>query len=110
MPNLMKVNGGIKRDFVPGKEEVDLFQNSEFARLHASTIAKVTFFGEVVHLLLDGKLKTQRASIIIKTERATDHVVAKVIGVLASIYTLVDLLDKAGLWSAIGNLSHRVIS
>lgn len=94
MPNLMKVNGGIKRDFVAGKDEVELFKNEEFARLHASTIAKVAFFSEVVHLMIDGKLKTQRSNFLVKIERATDHAYAKLIGLAAALYTFVDLAQK----------------
>ena len=91
IPALMELNGGIKRDFVPGAEEVHLFEQQEFARLHSSTMAKVGFFREVVDKLLDRKLKTQGAGWYVRVERMTDHVTAKVIGVLASIYALVDI-------------------
>jgi hypothetical protein len=91
IPALMQLNGGIKRDFVPGAEEVDLFEHQEFARLHSSTMAKVGFFREVVDKLLDRKLKTKSARWYVRIERMTDHVAAKVVGVLASIYALVDI-------------------
>jgi hypothetical protein len=97
----MKINGGVKRDFVAGKDEIDLFNNGDFARLHASTIAKVSFFSEVVHLLLDGKLKTQRANILVRIERGTDHVFAKLLGLAAAVYTLVDLSEKITLPTAL---------
>ena len=109
MQNLMKVNGGPKRDFVPGKEEVELFKNGEFALLHASTISKVEFFSEVVHLLLDGKLKTERASLMIRAERTADNGWAKLVGLAAAVYTLVDLAGKAGAWRGIAEVAHRII-
>lgn len=95
MMNLMKVNGGVKRDFVLGKDEVDLFKNGEFARLHASTISKVSFFSETVHLLLDRKLKTERSNLVLNIERGTDHVAAKIVGLASSVYAIVDLSMKA---------------
>jgi hypothetical protein len=94
IPALMELNGGIKRDFVPGAEEVELFKQGEFARLHSSTMAKVGFFREVVDKILDRKLKTKSAGWYIRIERVTDHVLAKIIGVLAAIYTLIDLTLK----------------
>lgn len=95
IPALMELNGGIKRDFVPGAEEIHLFEQQEFARLHSSTMAKVSFFREVTDKLLDRKLKTQGAGWYVRMERLTDHVAAKIVGVLASIYALVDLVGKA---------------
>ncbi len=95
MSNLMSVNGGIKKDFVVGKDEVELFKASEFAKLHASTIAKVGFFSDVIHLVLDGKLKTQRSNFLIKIERATDHAIAKLVGLGSAIYAFIDLGLKA---------------
>jgi hypothetical protein len=92
IPALMELNGGIKRDFVPGAEEVELFRQGEFARLHSSTVAKVGFFREVVDKLLDRKLKTRSAGWYVHIERATDHVAAKAVGIAASIYTFVDLV------------------
>lgn len=94
IPGLMQLNGGLKRDFVAGADEVELFRQGEFARLHSSTMAKVGFFREVVDKVLDRKLKTQSAGWYIRVERATDHVFAKVIGVAASIYALIDIALK----------------
>lgn len=104
MPNLMKVNGGIKRDFVAGKDEIELFKNGDFARLHASTISKVGFFSEVIHLLLDGKLRTQRANLLVRVERGTDHVFVKLVGLAAAVYTLIDLSEKITLPAALTSL------
>jgi hypothetical protein len=91
MPKLMELNGGVRRDFVPGVEEVELFKSKEYARLHASTVSKVKFFSDVVELILDRKLKTQQATIYVKIERATDSLVAKVIGLIAAIYAIISI-------------------
>lgn len=95
IPKLMELNGGIRRDFVAGTDEVGLFQAEEFARLHSSTVSKVNFFRDVIDLILDNKLKVKTLGVYDKIDRALDHVFAKVIGVLASIYALVDLILKA---------------
>lgn len=94
MPNLMTLNGGVRRDFIPGAEEVEVFRAGEYARLHASTVSKVKFFSDVVELILDRKLKTAKATWAVKVERATDSVWAKVIGLLAALYSIVDISMK----------------
>jgi hypothetical protein len=91
IPKLMEINGGVRRDFVAGKDEVELFKNGDYARLHGSTLAKVNFFGDVVELMLDRKLKVEKPTIFVRIERATDHVGAKLIGLAASVYTVIDL-------------------
>lgn len=95
MQKLMEVNGGIRRDFVLGKDEVDLFKQGEYARLHASTTCKVKFFSDVLELAIDRKLKTQRARLYVRAERAMDGLAAKVVGLAASVYAVVDLGGKA---------------
>lgn len=95
MQKLMEVNGGQRRDFVLGKDEVELFRQGEYARLHASTASKVRFFSEVVELAIDRKLKTQNARLYVKAERAIDGLYAKLIGLAASIYAIIDLGGKA---------------
>lgn len=94
MQKLMEVNGGQRRDFVLGKDEVELFKQGEYARLHASTTSKVRFFPEVVELTIDKKLKTQTARFYIKAERAIDGLYAKLVGLAASVYTFIDLGGK----------------
>lgn len=96
MAKLMELNGGIRRDFVLGKEEVELFRNEEFARLHASTLCKVRFFTEVTELTLDKKLKTARTGFYPRLEAASDGLVAKLTGLAAAVYTIIDLATK--LW------------
>lgn len=103
MQKLMEVNGGIRRDFVLGKDEVELFKQEEFARLHASTTSKVRFFSEVVELALDRKLKTQQARFYVKAERAIDGLIAKIVGLAASAYAIIDLGGKL---MTSGNVKH----
>lgn len=95
MQKLMEVNGGQRRDFVLGVDEVELFKQGEYARLHASTTSKVRFFSDVIELAIDRKLRTQKARFYIKAERATDGLYAKLIGLSASIYAFIDLGAKA---------------
>lgn len=94
MQKLMEVNGGIRRDFVLGKDEVELFRQKEYARLHASTVCKVKFFSDVVELTLDKKLKTTRSTAIVKMERSVDGVTAKSIGLASSAYAIIDIGGK----------------
>lgn len=94
MQKLMEINGGIRRDFVLGKEEVELFRQKEYARLHASTVCKVKFFSDVVELTLDKRLKTSTSTALVKIERSVDGVAAKLIGLAASIYAIVDIGGK----------------
>jgi hypothetical protein len=95
MQKLMDVNGGQRRDFVLGKDEVELFKQAEYARLLASTACKVRFFSDVVDLALDRKLKTEKARYYVRMERAADGLYAKLIGLAAAIYTIIDLGGKA---------------
>lgn len=101
MQNLMMRNGGeLRRDFVAGADEVQLFAQKEYARLHASTVSKVKFFSDVVELVLDGKLKTDTATIYVRIERSMDHPAAKVIGFAASIWTLITIALLVRGWAA----------
>ena len=94
MQKLMELNGGVRRDFVLGKDEVDLFQQQEFARLHASTVSKVRFFSDILEMMIDKRLKTNSSGLYIKLESATDGLYAKIIGLVASIYAIVDIGAK----------------
>jgi hypothetical protein len=94
MPNLMKLNGGVRKDFILGKDEVEVFRAGEYARLHASTVAKVKFFVDVIDLIIDNKLKTEKATFAVKIERSLDSIAAKAIGLLAALYTIIDITLK----------------
>lgn len=95
MPKLMALNGGARRDFVQGAEEVELFKAGEYARLHASTVSKVKFFSDVVERVLDRKLKTESSNWYVRIERRMDGLTAKIIALLAGLYTIGDLTMKA---------------
>lgn len=94
MQKLMIANGGTRRDFVLGKDEVELFKQGEYARLHASTTCKVRLFSDFLDLTLDRKLRTERARIYVKIERATDGLIAKLIGLAASVYAIIDIARR----------------
>lgn len=94
MPNLMRLNGGPRRDFILGADEVEVFRQGEYAKLHASTVSKVRFFAEVMELVIDGKLKTEKATVPVVIERGLDSLVAKAIGLAAAIYSIVDITLK----------------
>lgn len=95
MQKLMEANGGVRRDFVLGKDEVDLFKQGEYARLHASTTSKVRFFSDAIELAIDKRLKTETARLYVRAERAADGLYAKSVGLAASLYTFVDLGRRA---------------
>lgn len=58
MPSLMKMNGGLHRDFLEGEEEVNAFKRKEYINMHNSTLCKVGFFYDVIKKMIEGKLKT----------------------------------------------------
>jgi len=92
MENLMLLNWGeLKRDFVAGKEEIELFKQKEYARLHASTVSKVRLFSEIVERILDHKLKTEQATFYIRMEQSLEHPYAKVVALLAALWTIVSI-------------------
>ncbi len=88
IPKLMEMNGGVRRDFIAGIEEVEVFKAGEYSRLHASTLAKVKFFKDVTELVIDRKLKTANRNTYARVERLTDGIAAKILGGLGVIYTL----------------------
>lgn len=55
----------------------------------------MNFFRDVIDLVIDNKLKVKTLGMYDKVDRALDHVIAKVIGIAASIYALIDLAVKA---------------
>jgi hypothetical protein len=92
MQNLMLLNWGeLKRDFVPGAKEVELFKEKEYARLHASTVSKVRFFTNVVERILDHKLKVEQAGWYTRVEQWMDHPAAKVVALAAAVWTIISI-------------------
>lgn len=92
MQNLMMLNWGeLRRDFVSGAQEVEVFKQKEYARLHASTVSKVRFFTNVIERILDRKLKVERPSWYVRLEQWMDHPAAKVAALAAAVWTLVSI-------------------
>jgi hypothetical protein len=93
MENLMKVNGGVPRDFLSGEDEVQAFDAKEFLRLHKSTMTKAYWFSDMLHKVFTNKLRTQHSNWIEKTNRVLESAPAKVVGFLASIFTIGHLIS-----------------
>jgi hypothetical protein len=89
---LMALNGGVRNDFVSGVDEVKLFKEKEYLRLHASTVRKVRFFCEVIELVIDRRLRTSRKNFYIRFESALDSVAAKTLAIFAALITIAGVL------------------
>lgn len=63
MLNLFKKNGFTIGNCLPGKEELDLFNQGDFRRIENSTICKVSALSNVVDLFLSDQLKIERGII-----------------------------------------------
>jgi hypothetical protein len=88
MPNLMELNGGKSRDFLTGAEEVEAFERKEYIKLHKSTMSKVYFFKSVFHKLQSQKLNTARSNWPAKLNRALESLPAKVLALVAVLYSV----------------------
>ena len=88
MLNLMEVNGGKPREFLTGAEEVEAFERKEYLKLHKSTMCKVYFFKSVFHKIIYRKLKTARSNWPNKLNRALESLPAKVLALIAVLYTV----------------------
>lgn len=86
--HLMELNGGIHRDFLDGKQEVEAFKNSEFIRMHNSTLCKVGFFAKVITRMKKGKLKTSSSGLGAKLDRVFETRLVKGLGLLAIFITI----------------------
>lgn len=89
MVNLMELNGGLGKDFLPGAEEVKAFSNGEFIKLHKSVIAKVGFFTSALRKMVTGRLKTASSGWGQKIDSALESRLSKSIAVVAAILGLV---------------------
>lgn len=92
LQSLMELNGGLHRHFLTGEQEVEAFKNNEFIRMHNSTLAKVSFFHQVVRRLLSGRLKTNSRGFGVRLDKLFESRIAKGVGLIA---TLVSLLGAA---------------
>lgn len=88
MHSLMEMNGGRHRDFLTGEEEVQAFQNSEFIRMHTSTLCKVGFFHHVIERMLQGKLRTASKGWGVMLDRTFEGRLARAIGFIATLLTI----------------------
>lgn len=95
MPNLMDLNGGKNRNFLTGQEEVQAFAKKEYVKLHKSTMTKAYWFKSMFFRLAKGKVNTKRSNWRVKIERASEHWSAKLLGLVAVLYTLYQLISSA---------------
>jgi len=88
MRRLMELNGGIDRDYLEGKDEVEAFNNKEYLKLHKSTMHKAYWFSHMLHLLKMNKINTSHTNWKSRIERFCESTAAKVIGFAAGLATL----------------------
>jgi hypothetical protein len=92
LQNLMNMNGGVHRNFLNGKEEVEAFRKSEFIRMHNSTLSKVSFFCRVIHSMIRGQLKTKSSGWGIRLDNLFESRLAKAIGLISAIAAVIQLV------------------
>jgi len=109
MASLMELNGGIHRHFLSGAEELQAFQNSEFIRMHNSTLSKLGFFHQVIRKAASGKLKTASRGYGILLDRLFESRTAKAVGLMASIIGIVLVLwtPLSWGWQTYGKWRHN---
>lgn len=81
MQALMEKNGGLRRNFLTGPQEVDAFKNMEFSKMHASTACKVEFFRDALSDSISGKLKTTGSGIGYRVDKLLETRLSKYIGI-----------------------------
>jgi hypothetical protein len=91
MLSLMDINGGKHRDFLTGKEEVEVFQRQEYMKLHKSTMCKVYFFQSIFHKLTHRKVKTKYSNLPSKLNSITESLTAKILSLIAVLFTIYQL-------------------
>lgn len=89
MQKLMELNGGEPKGFLPGKNEVQAFKKEEYIKLHESTLSKVGWFGEMLDLLINNKIKTEKSNIGMHIKRIFDSSGARSITFIIAIISLV---------------------
>lgn len=97
--SLMEFNGGRHRYFLTGEEEVQAFRNSEFIRMHNSTLCKVGFLHSIIRKLLSGKLKTASRGYGIALDRLIESRGIMSIGLFATLVTIRVGIGQALLWA-----------
>ena len=91
MSTLMKLNGDLHRDYLSGEDEVKAFENQEYFKLHKSTIAKAKWFEFMYKLLQKRKIKTSRSDWKTKINTFLEHIIIKILGFIAVLFSLYKL-------------------
>jgi hypothetical protein len=93
MKVLMSLNGGLHRNFLDGQQEAESLGRLEFIRVHQSTITKTYFFSDILNRLISGiRIKTSHNNLRQKAEIMLEHPAAKIIGLVASIFSLYKII------------------
>lgn len=82
--SLMELNGGIRRHFLEGKEEIQAFENKEFIRMHNSTLSKVEFLNSTIRKMVTGKLRTASRGFGVALDRIFEGRLAKAIALVGA--------------------------
>ncbi len=92
MSDLMAMNGGMNRNFLTGAEEVEAFVQSEFIRMHQSTLTKVGFFRQVIQKVIEGRLKTRTWGLLNFIDKLFDSRTSRAVGFASSLVTLAGIV------------------
>lgn len=84
----MDCNGGPPKGFLSGAEEVEAFNNSEFLKLHVSTMKKAYWLSDILQKIFEGKLHVQHSNLAEKFNKALESTPAKVAGLIATIFAI----------------------
>jgi len=98
LQHLMEANGGRRRHFLSGPEEVDAFNRCEFIRMHQSTLCKVEFFRTVIARTIDGRLRINSNSLLYRADRLFDSRLARAIGACSSAIGVITPLIGLLIW------------
>ena len=95
LENLIEKNKITRRDFMSGEQEASAFSQSEYVKLHQSTLRKVDIIANILERIVEGDLKTNARLIDIYGlnpqnvgELLKDHWLFAILGVLAVLLTL----------------------
>jgi hypothetical protein len=98
LASLMEMNGGRVQGFLGGQEEAEAFKAKDFIRMNTSTIAKVSFLGDVIRSAMAGKLKTAGSGIL----NYADHLLAsrssRLVALIASVIGVATGLVQLAVW------------
>lgn len=92
MGSLMKMNGGIDRNFLTGEEEVRAFKAQEYIKLHNSTMCMAYFFRDVFTKAVTNKLRTKTNSWRFKINELYSNPIVQIIGMLGVAGSIVALV------------------